>query len=71
MAFWGFASLVLERVVQVQKIQLLFTLLIKKNCDRDVKAHLKPCNILMNVKSVNSEMRPLCISQFKARPHEP
>ena len=26
-----------------------------KNSDRDVKAHLKLCNILLNVKSVNSE----------------
>ena len=30
-----------------------------KNSDRDVKAHLKLCNILVNVKSVNSERNGL------------
>ena len=30
-----------------------------KNSDRDVKVHLKLCNILVNVKSVNSERNGL------------
>ena len=30
-----------------------------KHSDRDVKAHLKLCNILTNVKSVNSERNRL------------
>ena len=30
-----------------------------KNCARDVKAHLKFCNILTNVESVNSERKLL------------
>ena len=30
-----------------------------KNCDRDVKAHLKFCNIVTNVESVNSERKLL------------
>ena len=30
-----------------------------KNSDRDVKAHLKLCNMLTNVKSVNSERNRL------------
>ena len=30
-----------------------------KNCDRDVKAHLKFCNIVTNAESVNSERKLL------------
>ena len=30
-----------------------------KNCDRDVKAHIKFCNILTNVESANSERKLL------------
>ena len=32
---------------------------LKKNCDRDVKAHLKFCNIVTDAESVNSERKLL------------
>ena len=35
-----------------------------KNSDRDVKAHLKLCNILTNVKSVDSEKNRLLARAF-------
>ena len=46
-------------MVHVQKIQNVVHFVDSKNSDRDVKAHLKFCNIVTNAESVNSERKLL------------
>lgn len=55
MAFCSFSSLVGEMCGPSPENPNVVRLLDLKNCARDVKAHLKFCNILTNVESVNSE----------------
>ncbi|KAK2549133.1 hypothetical protein P5673_030507, partial [Acropora cervicornis] len=59
MAFCSFSSLVGEMCGPSPENPNVVRLLDLKNCARDVKAHLKFCNILMNVESVNSERKLL------------
>ena len=56
MAFCSFSSLVGGPSPENPNVVRLLDL---KNCARDVKAHLKFCNILTNVESVNSERKLL------------
>ena len=59
MAFCSFASLVGEMCGPSPENPNVVRFLDLKYCDRDVKAHLKFCNILTNVESVNSERKLL------------
>lgn len=59
MAFCSFSSLVGEMCGPSPENPNVVRLLDLKNCARDVKAHLKFCNILTNVESVNSERKLL------------
>ena len=55
MAVCSFASLVGETCCPSPESQNVVHFADCKNCNRDVKANLKFCNILTNVESVNSE----------------
>ena len=60
MAFRSFASLVDEMCgPSPENPNVVRLSWVKKNCDRDVNAHLKFCNILTNVESVSSERKLL------------
>ena len=59
MAFCSFSSLVGEMCGPSPENPNVVRLLDLKNCAHDVKAHLKFCNILTNVESVNSERKLL------------
>ena len=50
MAFCSFASLVGETCGPIPENPNVVNFVDSKNSDRDVKAHLKLCNILLNVK---------------------
>ena len=65
MAFYGFASLVGGTCFPSPENPNVVFCVDSKNSDRDVKAHLKLCNILSNVKSVNSERNRLLASAGK------
>ena len=58
MAFCSFESLV-GGVVQSPENPNVVHFVDSKNRDRDAKAHLRLCNILTNVKCVNSERNRL------------
>ena len=55
MAFCSFASLVGGTCGPSPENPYIVHFVDLKNCDRDVKAHLKYCNIMTNVESVDSE----------------
>lgn len=59
MAFCSFASLVGGTCGPSPENTNVVHFVDLKNCDRDVKAHLKFCNIVTNVESVNSERKLL------------
>ena len=60
MAFWSFASLVGGTCgPSPENPHVVVHFVDLKNCDRNVKAHLKFCNIVTNVESVNSERKLL------------
>ena len=59
MAFCSFASLVGGMCGPSQDNLNVVHFVDLKNCDRDVKAHLKLFNIVTNVESVNSERKLL------------
>lgn|GEM_PF-6776405 len=59
MAFCSFASLVGGTCGPSPENPNVVHFVDLKNCDRDVKAHLKFCNILTDVESVNSESKLL------------
>ena len=59
MAFCSFSSVVGEMCGSSPENPNVVRLLDLKNCARDVKAHLKFCNILTNVESVNNERKLL------------
>ena len=59
MGFCSFSSLVGEMCSPSPENPNVVRLLDLKNSARDVKAHLKFCNILTNVESVNSEQKLL------------
>ena len=59
MVFCSFASLVRGTSGPSPENRNVVHFFDSKNSDRDVKAHLKLCNILTNVKSVNSERNRL------------
>lgn len=65
MAFCSFASLVGGTCGPSPENPNVVHFVDLKNCDRDVKAHLKFCNILTNVESVNSERKPLLVRAGK------
>ena len=58
-AFCSFASLVGGTCGPSPENPNVLHFVDSKNSDRDVKAHLRLCNILVNVKSVNSERNHL------------
>ena len=59
MAFCSFASLVGRTCGPSPENPNVVDFVDLKNFDRDVKAHLKLCNILTNVETVNSERKLL------------
>ena len=59
MAFCSFASLVGGTCGPRPENPNVVHFVDLKNCDCDVKAHLKFCNIVTNVESVNSERKLL------------
>ena len=59
MAFFRFASLAGGTCGPCSGHPNVFHFVDLKNCDRGLKAHLKCCNILSNVESVNSERKIL------------
>ena len=67
-AFCSFYSLVGEMCGPSPENLNVVGFLDLKNCDRDVKAHLKFCNILTNVESGNSKRK---LGSFKASGHSP
>ena len=58
MAFYSFVSLVDGTFGPSPENPNVVHFADLKNCDRDMKAHLKFCNILTNVEGVKSERKP-------------